>query len=344
MSTTNRMTLLSRIHKILKKHYKPVSPIERPVLENLLYACCLENATYEAADKAYTAVSTGFFDWNEVRVSTVKELAEVMHALPDPSAAASNLKRILQGVFESTYSFDLEALRKQNLGVAQQRLKKLEGCTHFAVAYVTQVVLGGHAIPVDRGLFDCLAVLGLVTEADQKSSTVPGMERAIAKNKGVEFASLAHQLGADFVANPYAPALHKILIEIAPECKEHLPKRPPKGSKAADAAPAPADEEKMAKPAKESKEPGPAKESKGAKPAVAGPAAVSAQPAETGETRPGVGKKGPAEPAKKPLVARKSETDKPAAEAAKQHPKEPAEKPAEKKKSASAGLAKRKPR
>src|SRR5258708_6667373 len=153
MTTTNRMALLTKLHKVLKKHYKPVPHVERPVLEHLLYACCLENASYEAADKAYAAVSSGFFDWNEVRVSTIKELGEVMHMLPDPTSAASNLKRILQGVFESTYSFDLEALMKQNLGVAQQRLKKLEGCTHFAVGWVTQAVLGGHAIPLDRGLF-----------------------------------------------------------------------------------------------------------------------------------------------------------------------------------------------
>jgi len=329
MPTTNRMALLTKIHKVLKKHYKPVCPQERTVLEHLLYACCLENTSYETADQAYASVSTDFFDWNEVRVSTVKELAEVMHALPDPSSAASNLKRILQGVFESTYSFDLEMLRKQNLGVAQQRLRKLEGSTEFAVAYVTQAVLGGHAIPVDRGLFDCFAVLGLVTEADRKSGTVPGMERAIAKNKGIEFGSLAHQLGADFVANPYAPALHKILFEIAPECKEHLPKKPPKGSKPPTVALAPADESKKSKHAKESN---PSKEAK--------PATLAAPPAETSETRSVTDKKKPSEPTKKPPIAKKSESDKPAAEAA----KPPVKRSTEKKKSASVGLAKRKPR
>jgi endonuclease III len=339
MPTTNRAALLTKTHKVLKKHYKPVPPVERPVLEHLLYACCLENATYESADKAYTLVSTNFFDWNEVRVSTVKELAEVMHSLPDPSSAASNLKRILQGVFESTYSFDLEALRKQNLGVAQQRLKKLEGCTNFAVAYVTQAVLGGHAIPIDRGVFDCLAVLGLVTEADRKSSTVPGMERAIAKNKGVEFGSLVHQLGAEFVANPYAPALHKILLEIAPDCKEHLPKKPPKGSKAPATAPVSADEAKKASQRKELKETNTTKESKEARPAAA-PAPLP----ETAEPKQAAAKKRPTEPVKRPVVARKSEPGKPAVEAAHQHAKEPPEKSAEKKKSASAGLAKRKPR
>jgi endonuclease-3 len=104
MATLNRTALINRMHKVLKKHYKPVPIPERSALEHALYACCLENAHYEPADKAYTAVSTTFFDWNEVRVSTVKELAEVMHMLPAPAAAAGNLKRVLQSVFEASYS------------------------------------------------------------------------------------------------------------------------------------------------------------------------------------------------------------------------------------------------
>jgi hypothetical protein len=229
MATPNRAALLTKMHKVLKKHYTPVPMPERPLLEHLLYACCLENASYSAADKAYAAVSTSFFDWNEVRVSTVKELAEAMHMLPEPQAAAANLKRILQSVFESAYAFEIEALKKQNLGQAQQTLAKYEGATPFGVAYVTQAALGGHSIPLDRGLLAVFAVLGLASEQDQAAHTVPGLERAIPKNKGVEFGSLAHQLAAEMVANPYSPSLHKLLLEIAPDAKDQLPKRPAKG-------------------------------------------------------------------------------------------------------------------
>lgn len=247
MANPNRMALLTKMHKVLKKHYKPVAIPDRPVLEHLLFACCLENAPYEQADKAFAAVSTSFFDWNEVRVSTVKELAEVMNMLPAAAAAASNLKRVLQGVFESTYSFDLEPLKKQNLGQAQQRLKKLEGATPFTIAYLTQATLGGHAIPLDQGLMQVFAVLGLASNADQAGCVVPGLERAIPKTKGVEFGSLAHQLGAEMFANPYSPSLHKILLEIAPDAKDRLPKRPVKGAKPKEAE-APAEATKETKP------------------------------------------------------------------------------------------------
>ena len=54
MTAPNRAALLSKAHKVLKKHYQPVSPpSDRTVLEHLLYACCVENAGFEAADEAF---------------------------------------------------------------------------------------------------------------------------------------------------------------------------------------------------------------------------------------------------------------------------------------------------
>ena len=53
----NRSSLYTKIHKVLKKHYKPVAPnAQLPLMQQLLYGCCLENASAEAADKALAAL------------------------------------------------------------------------------------------------------------------------------------------------------------------------------------------------------------------------------------------------------------------------------------------------
>ena len=68
---------------MLKKYYKPVvRRADRPVLEHLLFACCLEDARYEEAEEAFAALVHTFFDWNEIRVTSITELAEVMAACP----------------------------------------------------------------------------------------------------------------------------------------------------------------------------------------------------------------------------------------------------------------------
>ena len=53
MSIPNRASKITKAHKVLKKHYKPYVLADRPVLEHLLYACCLESAMHEAADEAF---------------------------------------------------------------------------------------------------------------------------------------------------------------------------------------------------------------------------------------------------------------------------------------------------
>jgi endonuclease III len=226
MATPSRTAQIAKLRKVLRKHYSPiVSDGDRSVLEHLLFACCLENAHYPAAEESLAALAHNFFDWNEVRVSTVRELGEAMPSLPDPSAAAARVRRVLQSIFEATYSFDLEDVKKQNLKPAVEHLQKIDGMTHFCRDYVVHAALGGHAIPLDSGAFDVLRIVELVSAKEAAARVVPGLERAVAKNDGAEFASLLHQLGADLVANPYSHALHAILLEIDPTAKERLPNR-----------------------------------------------------------------------------------------------------------------------
>lgn len=316
MGTSNRAALLAKTHKTLKKHYKPATVADRPLLGQLLFALCLENSPHEAAEKAFAELQTGFFDWNEVRVSTVTELAELMGQLRDPKGQAANLKRALQAVFESTYSFDLDALKKKNLGQAVKDLEKLPGVTPFAVAFVTQTSLGGHAIPLDRGALDALFVLGIATEKEAASGVVPGVERAIPKNKGVEFGSLLHQLGVDLLTKPFSNDVREIFVSIAADAKERLPKRGAKKPEPPPAAP-PKLATAEAKPEKV--------------PAAAGKAAATAGKATPAPATAKKKEKAPAEPpAKKPAAKKPPETKKP--------------KPAEKKTAGSKRLAKSKPR
>ncbi|MCE5267651.1 MAG: hypothetical protein LLG00_07180 [Planctomycetaceae bacterium] len=226
MTAQNRSAQFVKLHKVLKKHYKPV-PVNsaRTAMEHLLFACCLEDAPHDAAEEAFAALVHTFFDWNEVRVTSIAELSEVMACLSDPRAAANRVKRVLHAVFEATFKFDLEDLKKKNLGPTVQWLEKLDGTTRFTVAYVVQAALDGHSIPVDAGTMAVLRVLDLVSEKDAATGGVPGLERAVPKSKGVEFGSMLHELGAQFSANPYSPALREILLSIDPECQSRLPKR-----------------------------------------------------------------------------------------------------------------------
>ena len=227
MATSNRASLINKAIKVIKKHFQPVEPppSTRSLFEHLLYGCCLENSTHETADLTFESLQRDYFDWNEVRVSTIRELGEVMKPLNDPEKAAKRLKRVLQSVFESQYSFDLEVLKKQNIGQAIKQLNKYHGSTPFAVSYVTQHALLGHSIPINEGLLESMRIVGVISDAEAAKGTVPGLERAVPKSKGVEVGALLHQLGVEFYRAPFGPNIRKILLEISPDSKDRLPKR-----------------------------------------------------------------------------------------------------------------------
>ena len=227
MSASNRSATISKIHRVVKRHYKPVvPPANRSVLEHLLYASCLENAPFETADESFAKLQQTFFNWNEVRVTTVTELAEVMSLIPDALHAAERLKRILQSVFETHYEFDLEFLKKQALGKAVKDLEKYHGVSQFGADYLIQNALGGHAIPLGDGAMEVLYYSGAINDQEFTKRAVPGMDRAIPKSKGIEFFSLLHQLGVDIKNSPSSSRIRAVIAEIEPKGVELIGKAP----------------------------------------------------------------------------------------------------------------------
>ena len=341
MATPNRAAIINHTVKVLRKHFKPVAQLApRSVLENTLFACCLENSEVGSAERVFETLQRDYFDWNEVRVSSVRELSEVMKPLSDPAQAATRLKRTLQSIFEAFYSFDLEAMRKQNLGQSVKQLERLDGTTPFVVAFVTQSSLNGHAVPVNDGLLIALHTLGAISENELKKRTVPGLERAIPKNKGVELGSLLHQLGVVVGKSPYGQSTRKLLLEIDPKCKDRLPKRAPKAKEPpparSTAARGKASKEKPAKGRTEKK--AAAKKASKSKPKVAPKKAAAKKAGRTaGKTTPSKrtpkSKKTPKKAARPVKGNKKSKS-----------PSKKKAKPKARGKGSSARLAKRKPR
>jgi hypothetical protein len=227
MAAQNRGTRITKLLGQIKKQFKPVAgPPNRTLIEHLLFACLLENSPHEAAEQAFARLTTDYFDWNEVRVSTKRELAETLKDLNDPDQAAERLKRTLHSVFESVYAYDLELMKKQNLGQATKTIEKYEGTSPFSVAYVTQNALGGHAIPANKGLLTAFLAFDIINEKEAAAWHIPGLERAVPKSKGVELGTILHQLGVEVGKNPYGTATRKLLLAIDASCKDRLPKKP----------------------------------------------------------------------------------------------------------------------
>lgn len=237
MSPKNRGDRIQLLHKTVTKHYEPVpAPDDRNVLEDLVYACCLEDARYDAADEAFHRLRESFFDWNEIRVTTITELGESLHNLPDPAAAAVRIKQNLQSLFETRFSFDIDDMVKMNQGKAVQELEALAGMTKFVLGYTTQVALGGHSIPVSKSIQQVLLATEIISEAEAAKGLAPGLERTVPKTKGQAFASCLHQLALDYAESPGSKNVQAIMKEAGATVAKPAKKAPAKSAPAKKAA------------------------------------------------------------------------------------------------------------
>ena len=336
MTNAERAAVLKRMVTVLKKNFKVERlEAERTPIEQLIYSICLENASFSAADDVYNALTHNYFDWNEVRVSSSRELAETMKNLPEPAQTGLRLKRILHYIFDQKYAFDIDEIKKMSVKAFNEYVAKMENVTPFNSAYVMMTVMGRHAIPVSSGEFEVLDILGLIDKKDREKNSVSWLERVIEKKKASEFFSLLHQLAALYVKNPYGRKVMEILVAIDPKCKDNIPKRRKSDEEVQPTLPeltptAPAAESKPepeasakpeAKPADKTEAPKPAPEKKPTtekkpaaekkpvaekKPAAAKKTTVEKKPAEkkpVAEKKPAAAKKTTAE--KKPAVEKK---------------------------------------
>ena len=203
MATPNKAQLLTDVQTLLKKRYKPKAENEKDhvrltVLEAIVYAIAHENATRTRALEALGRFKSDFFDWNEVRVSTIDEVRLTLVPLANAEPRAQQVRRFLRQLFEKTYGFTLEALAKKPLKESLKVLAEYEAAeSDYVLATVIQQSLGGHAIPIDSDCRRPLERLGVIDTDTEIAAVRSLIERAVSKTRGFEFRNLLEDLAHD---------------------------------------------------------------------------------------------------------------------------------------------------
>jgi endonuclease III len=161
---------VSNLYRLLKSKRARVKEVTyEGVVDALVYAIVGENMSKSAADAAIKRFDDYFVDLNDLRVSRIEEIVEVLgEDTPATRDIASKLVGALRAVFNEYNRVSLEMLRKMGKRPAKQALEKIEGVSRFVVNYCMLTSLQGHAIPLTRQMIEYLRNNELVhPEADE---------------------------------------------------------------------------------------------------------------------------------------------------------------------------------
>ena len=209
MASVSRTAQFAKVLKVLKKYYKPAPATPgRSVIEHLLFACCLEDAHHDAAEEAFAALVHTFFDWNEVRVTSISELSEVMAVSARPAGRRQSHQaraaRRLRGDVHLRSGRPAQEEPRPHRGLAGETRR--HDAVHRGLRGPGRPGRTRHSHRHRHDGGPARARSGEPTRTWRPASC-PGWSGPLPSPRAIEFGSLLHELGADYSANPYAVAV-----------------------------------------------------------------------------------------------------------------------------------------
>jgi len=182
----------SGVCSILEKAY-PVAEVveETNLLEASILGILLDYAPESRARDALNRIRNGFVDWNEVRVSTGREIAEQAAYKRITAAAGRQIARLLRKLYDDRSELALDFLRGQRQDQIAKYLTGVLELTPNQAAWVFLNGFGKPAIYMTPGVLRVAQRVGLVREEWPEERARKSLERTIPRTKARVFCAAA---------------------------------------------------------------------------------------------------------------------------------------------------------
>jgi endonuclease-3 len=220
----SRAARVQEVYAVLRGQYdvppRPSEPL--PLLEELLLAILCEDAPEEAARQGLQRLKSEFLDWNEVRVSAVQELAEVLDGLSEPDRRATRVKQALRHIFESIYSYNIDGWKSHGVQELQKRLGGQEWFTPFVQARLARQAFDRHAIGIDNVALRVWKRLGIAPPDSDGATFEKSLQRLVTKDKAYELEWLVRHHGLTVCVDPEPRCQACLLLDQCPTGQSRL--------------------------------------------------------------------------------------------------------------------------
>ena len=166
-----------------------------PIADNLdlmLFLRLCQDMRLADAKKAFLALRTQFVDWNEVRISPVDEVREVLKGAPDTDALARFLQGFLMSLFLEQHHVGLEFVRDKTNAEIKAFFKKHPGFADSSLGLLLERVNDYPVVPLEAYAMTFLERVGLGTSEATALSRQKDLYEHVPKGQVLGLSLLIH--------------------------------------------------------------------------------------------------------------------------------------------------------
>ncbi len=190
---------------LVRRYGRPKPPAVGEPINEIMYAVLCRWAPETRAGAAVQHLRRVTVDLNDLRVTPVVELAELLgKSFPRARESAEALSRVLNALFNRRYTLDLSYLKSMSRRDIERLLSGLSGGDPHDVALFMLRLYHVHRVPLSPDALAWLRRRGLVPEDMPVAAVQTLMERIVTRSSAEAFSALLkrHALSSDEAEMP----------------------------------------------------------------------------------------------------------------------------------------------
>jgi len=177
---------------------KPSRDVERPLLAGVVKAVLSVDANPQKVEAAFARLQKEFVDWNEVRVTAPREIANCVRGVGDETAKAETVKALLSKVFTDRNELYFDYLTDMQDETLIAYLGTIQGLSRLYQHALLVHGLGHGALLLSAGSLRVLKRVGVVPRQVHADEAFDLLSGVVAKRWLLSFSILIGEVAAGY--------------------------------------------------------------------------------------------------------------------------------------------------
>ena len=159
----------------------------REILELIIFHKIHFYMSAQDALQRFRRLKSSFVDWNELRISALKEIQDVFEGVEDSLDLAIFIKDLLELLHRENQTVSLEFLAEKPLSEIRRYLKEIKGLDPATVNLVLRIRKEHPVLPVSASMERTLLRLGLVRPGDNREQKERYLHTLVDQDQALSF-------------------------------------------------------------------------------------------------------------------------------------------------------------